>query len=191
MAYTEWALAVAKETHLEMYWFELNCDWTLFESLYVVVSTPGKLITTVLFIFVLCFPLSWDVRVRIGEINNFWEIIPRYGLLTSVIRVIYYVEDILPSFAMDVRMNKVLYPPVERLKLSIEEAYLFPYSKEWRLRAFAHAVPSVLLCLVAQSCPTVCNPMDCSPPSSSVLGDSPGKNTRVGCHALLQGIFPT
>ena len=27
--------------------------------------------------------------------------------------------------------------------------------------------------------------------SSSVLGDSPGKNTGVGCHALLQGIFPT
>ena len=33
--------------------------------------------------------------------------------------------------------------------------------------------------------------MDCSPPGSSVLGDSPGKNTGVGCHALLQGIFPT
>ena len=31
----------------------------------------------------------------------------------------------------------------------------------------------------------------CSPPGSSVHGDSPGKNTRVGCHALLQGIFPT
>ena len=30
-----------------------------------------------------------------------------------------------------------------------------------------------------------------SPPGSSVPGDSPGKNTRVGCHALLQGIFPT
>ena len=27
--------------------------------------------------------------------------------------------------------------------------------------------------------------------SSSVYGDSPGKNTGVGCHALLQGIFPT
>ena len=24
-----------------------------------------------------------------------------------------------------------------------------------------------------------------------VLGDSPGQNTGVGCHALLQGIFPT
>ena len=29
----------------------------------------------------------------------------------------------------------------------------------------------------------------CSPPGSSVHGDSPGKNARVGCHALLQGIF--
>ena len=26
---------------------------------------------------------------------------------------------------------------------------------------------------------------------SSVHGDSPGKNTEMGCHALLQGIFPT
>ena len=31
----------------------------------------------------------------------------------------------------------------------------------------------------------------CSLPGSSVHGDSPGKNTGVGCHALLQGIFPT
>ena len=33
--------------------------------------------------------------------------------------------------------------------------------------------------------------MDCSPPGSSVYGDSSGKNTGVGCHALLQGTFPT
>ena len=36
----------------------------------------------------------------------------------------------------------------------------------------------------------VCNPMDYSPPGSSVHGDSPGKNTGVSCLALLQGIFP-
>ena len=35
----------------------------------------------------------------------------------------------------------------------------------------------------------LCNLMDCSPPGSSVHANSPGKNTRVGCHALLQGIF--
>ena len=33
--------------------------------------------------------------------------------------------------------------------------------------------------------------MDCNLPGSSVHGDSLGKNTGVGCHALLQGIFPT
>ena len=32
--------------------------------------------------------------------------------------------------------------------------------------------------------------MNCSQPGS-VHGDSPGKNTEIGCHALLQGIFPT
>ena len=41
-----------------------------------------------------------------------------------------------------------------------------------------------------QSCPTLCYPMDHSPPGSSVHGNSPGKNTEMGCHALLQGIFP-
>ena len=47
------------------------------------------------------------------------------------------------------------------------------------------------MCLVAQSYPTFCNPMDCSPPGSFVHGDSPGNKTGVGFHALLQGIFPT
>ena len=50
---------------------------------------------------------------------------------------------------------------------------------------------SSLLWLVTQSCLTLCHPMDCSLSGSSVHGDSPGKNTGVGCHALLQGIFPT
>ena len=36
-----------------------------------------------------------------------------------------------------------------------------------------------VLCLVTQSCPTPCDPMDCSPPDFSVHGDSPGKNTGV------------
>ena len=46
-------------------------------------------------------------------------------------------------------------------------------------------------CIVTQSCPILCDPMDCSLPGSSVYGDSPGKNTGVDCHALLQGVFPT
>ena len=50
---------------------------------------------------------------------------------------------------------------------------------------------SCVLCVVAQSCPTLCDAADCTPPGSSAHGDSPGKNTGVSCHALLQGIFPT
>ena len=37
----------------------------------------------------------------------------------------------------------------------------------------------------------LCDPINCSPPGSSVHGDSPGKNTGVACRFFLQGIFPT
>ena len=36
-----------------------------------------------------------------------------------------------------------------------------------------------------QSCPTLCDPTDGSPPRLSRPWDSPGKNTGVGCHCLL------
>ena len=44
---------------------------------------------------------------------------------------------------------------------------------------------------VAQSCPTLCELMDCSLPGSYVHGDAPGKKNGAGacCHALLQRIF--
>ena len=45
--------------------------------------------------------------------------------------------------------------------------------------------------LVAQSCLTLCDPMDCSQTGSSVHEIFPGKVTGVGYHFLLQGIFPT
>ena len=40
-----------------------------------------------------------------------------------------------------------------------------------------------------QSCLTLCDPGDYSPQGTSVHGDSPGKNTGVGCHALYQATF--
>ena len=52
--------------------------------------------------------------------------------------------------------------------------------------------PSVVLmrAYIGMSHSTLCDPIDCSPPGSSVHGDSRGKNTAVGCHALLQGGLP-
>ena len=50
-----------------------------------------------------------------------------------------------------------------------------------------------MLCCAALShiVKSLCDPLNCSPPASSVHEDSPGKNTGVGFYALLQGIFPT
>ena len=50
----------------------------------------------------------------------------------------------------------------------------------WRVRCMPAAAKSL------QSCPTLCNPIDGSPQASPHPWDSPGKNTGVGCHFLLQ-----
>ena len=39
---------------------------------------------------------------------------------------------------------------------------------------------------VTKSCPTLCDPMDCSPPGLCPW-DFPGKNTGVGCHSSCRG----
>ena len=44
---------------------------------------------------------------------------------------------------------------------------------------------------MSRLCPTLWDPMDCSPPCSSVHGIFQARNIGVGCHFLLQGIFPT
>ena len=55
-------------------------------------------------------------------------------------------------------------------------------SSRWLGRARLARVPSsayssvLFMCSVVQSCLTLCHTMDCSPPGSSVHGDSPGKN---------------
>ena len=69
--------------------------------------------------------------------------------------------------------------------------YTFSLKHEGRSRGESDPYQQAVLCWVTQLCQTLCDPMDCSPQGSSVHGDSPGKNTGVGCHALLQGIFPT
>ena len=49
----------------------------------------------------------------------------------------------------------------------------------------------VCLCSRAQPCLTLMLPMDHSLPGSSVHGILRGRNSGMGCHFLLQKIFPT
>ena len=60
-----------------------------------------------------------------------------------------------------------------------------------QVTSYTFIILNHVLCFIAQLCLTVCNPTDYCLPGSSVHEDSPSENTGVGCHALLQGIFPT
>ena len=75
-------------------------------------------------------------------------------------------------------------------KTSIDPTHLWP-EIWWPVLHISTSYSLYVVCLVAQSCPTLCDPMDCSPPGHSIHGDSPSKNTEVNCHFLLQGIFLT
>ena len=44
------------------------------------------------------------------------------------------------------------------------------------------------VCSVAKSCLTLCDPMDCSPPGSSVHGIFQARITGVGCHSVLRDL---
>ena len=62
----------------------------------------------------------------------------------------------------------------------------------WHLNVETEFTWESLCAKLLESCLTLHNPMDCNSPGSFVYGDSPGKNTGVGCHGDLldTGIKP-
>ena len=61
-----------------------------------------------------------------------------------------------------------------------------PKSREWACAAFRAALLLLAWLYFLEHRMTLCDPMDYSSPWNSL-----GQNTGVGCHALLQGLFPT
>ena len=76
--------------------------------------------------------------------------------------------------------------PTQELHRGLLHCRWIPYQLSYQGSLILQAA----LCLVTQSCLTLCNPMHRSLPGSSVHGDSPGMNMGVGCQALLQGNLP-
>ena len=69
------------------------------------------------------------------------------------------------------------------IKITIIVLYIRLSSKEYYIYIYIHMYGNAKS---LQSCPTLCDPRDSSPPSSPRPWDSQGKNTGVGCHFLLQ-----
>ena len=89
------------------------------------------------------------------------------------------------SLLSDVIIVKLKNPKRKKVKVKVAQSNKTLYDSI-HLK-YVYVCVSVL-CLVSQLCLTLYDPMDAG---SSVHGDSPGKNTLVDCHFLLQGIFPT
>ena len=51
--------------------------------------------------------------------------------------------------------------------------------------------PACCCCLVTKSCPTLCDPMNCSHPHAPLSMGFPGQEYWMGCHFFLHGFFPT
>ena len=85
----------------------------------------------------------------------------------------------------------------QQLELDMEQQTGSKLGKEYVKAVYCH--PAYLTSMLSasatakslQSCLTLCDPMDGSPPGSSGPWTFPGKNTGVGAHAFLQGIFLT
>ena len=86
-------------------------------------------------------------------------------------------------------VNPQLTPPSMELTRAIRTAWL----STLLLGKFATLSFNFLICcyLIAVLCPTLLRPHGLQPARLLCPWDSPGKNTGVGCHFLLQGVFLT
>ena len=75
--------------------------------------------------------------------------------------------------------------------LECSSSLIFSFAPSKYPLIFSVSVAYCCHAVISQSYPTLCDPMHRSLPCSSVRGYYPGKNTGVGCHAFLQGIFQT
>ena len=101
---------------------------------------------------------------------------------------IIFNSQFLIFFFFEGFLTLLNYPSFQNLLFPRKEKALIFF---WNLKIYPSKFSNSCIYACVQSRHTLCDAMDCSPPDSSVHGVLPGKNTRVGCHFLLQGIFPT
>ena len=122
------------------------------------------------------------------------------GLLLRKTREMETCEHLVVSEQAQ-RENKTLFFIDQHLHISSRRQFSSDNLDEisgqsYGFSGHSQILKSLLLALagkkkVTQSCPTLCNPMDCVWPARLLCPwDSPGNNTGVDSHSLLQQIFP-
>ena len=106
-------------------------------------------------------------------------------VMPPVVQLASWYVSPLPKWGPEIPQEVSLV--IQWLRLQTSNAGGGTWIPGWELKSH---MPHDYACILLRHV-RLCNPMDCSPPGSSVRGDSPDKNTGVSCQALLQGIFPT
>ena len=114
-------------------------------------------------------------------------IIKLFYLIPRTLRILYIMrlpthDDNYPSSLRNASKRTLAKSVLTTclLHVLLKRHLLFPLLPQPLLVLFSH-YPAHLFC----------DHMDYGPPGSFCPQDSPGKNTGVGCHFLLQGIFST
>ena len=98
------------------------------------------------------------------------------------------------SYIYSSKQAKTILQPINPTSISNDKYCVLPEGLDHSFFFYLpntqlNAWPIVCVYVCVLSCVQLCDLTNCSPPGSSVHGDSPGKNAGVGCHALLQGIY--
>ena len=123
-----------------------------------------------------------------GLLSCFWSLSKTNSILISLTtEMVLLLEQLFLPACVVIPANKLPFTkhslwlwPAPKVLWGTPSNFLYSFWC-WSYYYYPHSV----LCLVAQSCPTLCEPMEYSLPGSSVRGNSPGKNTGVRCHAQL------
>ena len=126
---------------------------------------PRKLYYVCLYLFFFFFLYSYLLRIPECATP-----LPQKEMTTQTF-LKWYISSLL-SFTYYFYFLFTIPMQLERIKVPIKICIL--------ALSFSH-----FCCLVTKSYPTLCYPMECNPPGSSVHGVFPGKNTGVSCHFLL------
>ena len=134
-------------------------------------------------------PTFWRFTVSFGTVMYWWLCHLDANVLQWVYNKAQGPREVQPYAILSLMHSKKVISYPQRLLL---KAVLCPLPSGFITRSrWVGLKQSPLWRKVTQSCPTLCNPMDCSPARLLCPWDFPGKNTGVGYYFLLQGIFPT